>query len=72
MVQYEQFSDKAKQIIELVKNCENKKNDEYKNHFYENHNEKMIYYSCSLSNIQNEFDQIIKFCKSKNYWMDSK
>lgn len=69
-MQYEQFSDKAKQIIELVKNCENKSDEDESDpaESWYSHNMIMIYYNSVLFNIENEFNQIYKFCHSKNYW----
>ena len=70
-MQYEQFSDKAKQIIELVKSCkyiEEKDNNPY---WYE-YNSRMIEHVCLLFNIPKEYSNIINFCHSKNYWKNSK
>lgn len=69
-MQYEQFSDKAKQIIELVKNCENKSNEDESDpaESWDSYNMHMIYYASVLFNIPQEFGEITNYCSSKNYW----
>ena len=67
-MQYEQFSDKAKQIIELIKNCENKSDEDEGDPTESWYSYNMIMYASILFNIPKEFDQIYKYCHSKNYW----
>ncbi len=68
MIQFENFSDKAKQVIELVKNCRYKTQSKT----ITNHDKgMMILYACSLFNIWPEYDDVLDFCKSKNYWLEN-
>ena len=64
MIQFENFSEKAKQVIELIKNCKYKDRPNY--------NMLMVHYTCSLFNIPQDFNEILEYCKSKNYWLKDK
>lgn len=78
-MQFEDLSDNAKLLIELVRKSKNFKlntsnlaDDWFRWNRIEEHNTMIIFNSCLLLNIPNEFNNILQLCKSKNYWLDSK
>jgi len=82
-MQYEQFSEKAKLLIDFVKNSEYFQfnssepiGPDYGSWLVwnrkEQNNKMIIFNSCLLFNIPGEFNDIFEFCKSKNYWLKDK
>ena len=74
MIQFENFSDKAKQVIELFKNCKYKDSPKVKDkheYSYNHFNSQLILHSCALFNVQDDQIDILEYCKSKNYWLEN-